>query len=1023
MSIDAEDLLDIDPSSIRNIADFSRALSKAKEVLSELKEELGDDVAKNYARQLTAMSTSLGEVTNNASRAEAQYSRLESKIKSFTELLKDPAYTGEARVAAEAELNRLTAQRPALLNAAIAAERGVAGEQESILRQSQAQYAQIARAAASAAAAKSRGAWQKPIIDVLEKIPRIGGLITMLRTLGKLSFLGTFVGAISKVIMVATLVYRRFKQIEESAKEFRVSTGITSDMMVNIKNAAVQINLKLAKFGVLLKDAFSAAQSLYEEFQTTDLIKPSDMLNLAKWNANIGLGTKEVAKIKSLFTSIAESTGISVNDTILLGTALAKAGGVAPSAVMKDIAEASEDALIFMAKSPLQMMKTAVEARRLGTSLKSIADSAKGFLNYQDSITAELEASALLGKSLNFQESRLLAYNKDILGSRREALRVIEEAGDFTSLDPYTQAAIARAAKMTTEEIIKQTNQKKMLALLEASTDKDDIKRAKEYKRLLESIGEQSKENLQIDINKARADADRQNRQTKIEQIANRWTAATTNVIDSMMPVIDMVLPTLERVVGELAKEMDSIAKYFREDPRRLQAFADVIKLIIEGVGKIIKPFIISLRDLTYVLTTLTEAYFELKNPIMDFFFGIKDGTQKANEELNTFQRTMQYISDIVGGTYEFFYDMITPIASFATRMTLAGNTFSGMAFALEMMQKGLNFFNGARSFSGLISAASTLQSIGTYFTEIPQKISTFVNSLGAIGRASSFIGSVYRAVSSLVGAFGKVFAFLRIGAGFLKFVPVLGKIITVVELFYRTVRGFMDLRDEWDNLSWGERIAQGLLVIPKAIFKTIVGSFVGAYEAVKDWFGFSPSKNAMKIVTGFVSVQSRLRKALTDPFNMAYEDINKKQKTFLKESIEKSGKSLGESIKDAWATILSRLEELWNGIKARTSEAMGYSNAGSAKPSVNTLSKDEQTAEKPARVAATANQKTYNPEELSKLDSKRFFANQTPIINVNTDTSALEAKMDDIIKKITDKPLVVNLDTMRISRGLAGTA
>lgn len=1035
----------ITEADIKSVEDFSRVLSKAKDAMGDLKDELGTDAAKKYISDLDKMGERMKKATDYARKMQSAYETNEEKIKTARELISDTATSVADKAKYQEVLNKALSRRATLFNFAVRAEQNSEKITRNAMSKSRAGLLNIANAAGAAGKALD---WRRAIMESLTKLPKIGGLFAMLKAAGQLTPALAFISLFGKFLGMLIAVARRFKQIEEAAKEFRVNTGITSDMMENIKQAAVKINISLFELGVTIKDVFNTVQSLYEEFQTTDLIDQSDIYNLTKWSANLGLATKDVAKIKALFTRIAESTGISVDDTILLGTALARAGGVAPSAVMKDIAEASEDALIFMAKSPLQMMKTAVEARRLGTSLKSIAESAKGFLNYQDSITAELEASALLGKSLSFQESRILAYNKDILGSREAALDVIERTMNFTSLDPYTMGAVARASKMTTEEIIKQLNQRKMLAKLESSSDVNDITRAKEYRRLLKNIGDQKKENLEIDIKKAREDADKQLRQNKIEQIINKATAAIDRLVTAWMPLIDMVLPTLEGVLDDLILEFDEVTEFFK-DKNNLQPVADFINGTLVAIGGIVRPMIQTLRDLAQVATKMSEAWNKIRPTVLQFF-GFEEALEGANEQMSLFQKGSQKTAELLNRLYETIYNLALPGATLIPRIDLLGRLLSRSRDTALLLGKAMRFLGFAQAASailplvgGLNEAAKTtakiVPAITTAVSAVTTATTTAASSVSILSKIMAFFSRIGTALASFGGMITRFLPFLKFG----KFIPGLGKIIVAIELIYRITSGLLDLfnSDEWANANFIEKIILGFTTVGKAIFRTIVGSFVDAFKAIGNWwFGKSPSKIALLILKGLTSTKRQIRDALTSPFDDAQKDIKTKQKAFLKETVEESGKSIGEWIKNSWQTILDRMQALWESITERvaeitrleennpnlknsTSQVNKITPTTSAQPSNSTgNTRSESSTVEPADFTSNETGKLKNA--VKELEETRAYArNNSPVINVNTDLSTLVAKMDDLIDTMSDRPVIVNMDGMRISRGLAGTA
>jgi hypothetical protein len=285
----------------------------------------------------------------------------------------------------------------------------------------------------------------------------------------------------------------RWQELDKAAADFREKTGFIVTQTRQLDKAAREVSVQFASIGVNIGAVYATAQALVDQFQVIGLVTKEMISDTAQMAANIGIAITDAAKFRGLFTSISQSAGMTATQSMQAASALAEMGGVAPSAVIKDMAEASSETLSFLAKSPMALIKATVEARRLGTTVNSLSKSARGFLNYQDSITSELEASALIGKSLNFQEARAAAYAGDVVKSRELALKQLEKAGDFTKLNVYQQEALAKAAGMTVDEVIKQQNQQKMLAEFRAKATGKDKEMLDKYEAMQKKIAEVEK--------------------------------------------------------------------------------------------------------------------------------------------------------------------------------------------------------------------------------------------------------------------------------------------------------------------------------------------------------------------------------------------------------------------------------------------------------------------------------------------------------------------------------------------------
>lgn len=244
-------------------------------------------------------------------------------------------------------------------------------------------------------------------------------------------------GGLTAMLAILKASIERWKELDKAALEFRDATGLLVSQTREIDNAAREVNTQFAHIGVGIREAYNAAAALTKEFNVAGLVTKENIAAVAQLNANIGISVTDAAKFYGLFESTARASGLTSEKLMGAASALADMAGVSPQLIMQDVAKASDDTLKFLSKNPIQLIRAAVEARRLGTSLESISKSARGMLNYQDSITAELEASAMIGRSINFQQSRLLAYQGKIAESREEAFRQVKRAGDWTKMDVF----------------------------------------------------------------------------------------------------------------------------------------------------------------------------------------------------------------------------------------------------------------------------------------------------------------------------------------------------------------------------------------------------------------------------------------------------------------------------------------------------------------------------------------------------------------------------------------------------------
>ena len=133
---------------------------------------------------------------------------------------------------------------------------------------------------------------------------------------------------------------------------------------------------------------------------------------------------------------------------------LAAQNDVAPKQVLEDIAASTEEMARFSKGGVKNFVEATIQARRLGLSIKDVANTMDGLLNFEDSLNKELQASIMLGRRINLNEARRAAFAGDTAGALKA---VVDELGnvDLENLDPLTLRSVADAAGVSTANLLK----------------------------------------------------------------------------------------------------------------------------------------------------------------------------------------------------------------------------------------------------------------------------------------------------------------------------------------------------------------------------------------------------------------------------------------------------------------------------------------------------------------------------------------------------------------------------------------
>ena len=383
-------------------------------------------------------------------------------------------------------------------------------------------------------------------------------------------------GAVALVAILA-LAFKGFAALDNATKAFREETGLLNSQTEGLSSNIAEVTMQTSALGASAEDVAKAAAAFTNEF--AGVVQPSKetLANVVALEKNFGVSASSAAKVNEIFQSIGGLSEQAAQALVSQTVQAAKLVGVAPNKVISDIAENAETAAMFFQGSVGDLASAAVEAAKLGTSITQAASVANNLLDFENSINNELEASAMLGQSINFNKARELAATGDILGAQQSVLDSLESTVDLNSLNTFQLQSIAKASGMEVGELQKQLNIRKQFGTLNA-----------QQKAALDGLA--AKGNEIKDITKEQLEAEtesvikQQEMQSRLDAISNRFSAIGTNLMNAFAPLMEAILPALEMVAtvfGGIATFIGHMAKGLRENVGLAIAFGAAILVLV----------------------------------------------------------------------------------------------------------------------------------------------------------------------------------------------------------------------------------------------------------------------------------------------------------------------------------------------------------------------------------------------------------------------------------------------------------
>ena len=348
------------------------------------------------------------------------------------------------------------------------------------------------------------------------------------------------------LVAVLALAFKGFAALDGAASSFRKETGLLNSQTKGLSDNIASVTMQTAALGASAEDVAMAAAAFTNEFE--GVVQPSKetLANIVALEKNFGVAAEGAVKVNKIFQSIGGLSEQASQALVSQTVEAAKLVGVAPDRVIKDLADNAETAAMFFQGSVGDLAKAAVEAARLGTSITQAAKVAEGLLDFENSITAELEASAMLGQSINFNKARELAAQGDILGAQQATLSELEKKVDLDNLNFFQLQSIAKASGMEVSELQNQLNLRKQFGPL------NDAQKAalEQLKSAGNDITDISKEQLEAETAKV---IEQREIQSQLDDIKNKFGAVGTQLTLAFAPLMESIIPALEVVADTLS--------------------------------------------------------------------------------------------------------------------------------------------------------------------------------------------------------------------------------------------------------------------------------------------------------------------------------------------------------------------------------------------------------------------------------------------------------------------------------------
>ena len=395
---------------------------------------------------------------------------------------------------------------------------------------------------------------------------------------------------------------------------------------------------------------------------TNAKLNEADLVTMTKLREKAGLTNEELIGMQKI--TLATGGNLEENTEQFLGSAKAlsmqKGLAINVKQLMKETANTSNATKLSLVGGAKGLAEAAVQAKALGTSLDQVDKIAGSLLNFEDSISAELESELLTGKQINLETARLAALNGDLATVAEEINNQIGGSAEFSKMNRIQQEAFAKSVGMSREELANSLVEQEALAAIGRDLSKEE---QAAYEAAKKQYGEKEAAKMLAegqleDMMHQQSIQERLN--DSMEKMKEVLVAIADPLLQMISPIVDILQPALmgiNVVLGAIGSAFSFIGEKISAIIGPLGTVGKILKYVA-GLAVVYAAYkaYASLATLPIIgvplgvaaAAAVTTAGFGMLNSIKDGMIG-PDGGLIVSGEKGTYQ--LDKDDTIIAGT------------------------------------------------------------------------------------------------------------------------------------------------------------------------------------------------------------------------------------------------------------------------------------------------------------------------------------------------------------------------------------
>jgi hypothetical protein len=251
-------------------------------------------------------------------------------------------------------------------------------------------------------------------------------------------------------------------QFSQQTADMARNMGINTDQAHQFNKAILEASQNSNTQAASQKNFLEANNNINNALGTSVVYSKKMLEDQTALVKQAGLTNEEAAQL-ARFSILTGKTQENIYDSIGKQTK----GVLSNKKVLIEVLKTSGQLSAQYKNNPELIAKAVIQAQKLGLTLEQAQKASRGLLDFESSITAELEAELLTGRDLNLEKARYLALQGKSAEAAEEIARQVGSSAQFSRMNVIQQEALAKATNMTVDELADSLRKREEIAKIQ----------------------------------------------------------------------------------------------------------------------------------------------------------------------------------------------------------------------------------------------------------------------------------------------------------------------------------------------------------------------------------------------------------------------------------------------------------------------------------------------------------------------------------------------------------------------------